>query len=789
MQIRASSSKQSTTRFRIAARALRQLGAELITSDDVALNELIKNAFDAGSPRVRLEIFAPADASSWSAIAEELRREKIALSAASERAQRAISDGLSPQDRNDIASSIRSNASDVKSLLSYLDHELVSSFYIRIKDNGKGMSADDLANKFLVIGTPNKFVSKKTKPAAERPTLGDKGIGRLSMMRLGDRASVRSRSSVSDPWRRVDFDWPLFNDPDLYLEDVEIDESVDDWDEPGTGTEIVIRNLSTHWSVAKVGSFIDKYLRRLQDPFADDRPPFPIDVVLNGVRQKIPSIPLWLTDCAQFGAEISFTPGGADDDVILRRVLKWRASETEEVRSWTTRELANFMDIPAELCARLGAFEARCLWFNRQIVKSRDLDYTKTDILNELNLWCGGFSVYRDGFRVGKTGGMEDDWLEWDSRALKSKGFTLNRYQTVGSVEITSKLNPYLIDSANREGLVACPEQLVLKSILADVVVRDLRSHIDAIKQAEVKIAIAEESTEESLRRSEDSLRKVISSVKDIARYLPANEKIKVDEIYKEVQSQIDHVNVIKVALQMAQETRVELLELANIGLVVEIVIHELTRLTASTGEMLAELQARSAAGTDVSSVIDNLQLQIKATNKRIRSVDVMSPSGRHRKERYDAVKQTLTIMDGFKSRFKRHAIVSSVTLDGGPPNGKLEVEMVRGLIAQSLENLLSNSVYWVQQGLREGETQRRIDIDIDSKSKVLSVTDNGPGVDPRYAKEIFKPYFSLRNKGKGLGLYIASELIEYHEGKLYLDLIPDQDGRLRTFVIELPKD
>ena len=197
MPTRASTSKHGITRFRIAARALRQLGAELITSDDVALNELIKNAFDAGSPRVRLEIFAPADASSWSAIAEELRREKIALSSATERAQRAISDGLSPKIRNDIASAIRSNALDAKSLLSYLDHELVSSFYIRIKDDGNGMSAADLASKFLVIGTPNKFVSKKTKSADGRPTLGDKGIGRLSMMRLGDRASVRSRSSIS----------------------------------------------------------------------------------------------------------------------------------------------------------------------------------------------------------------------------------------------------------------------------------------------------------------------------------------------------------------------------------------------------------------------------------------------------------------------------------------------------------------------------------------------------------------------------------------------------------------
>ena len=114
---------------------------------------------------------------------------------------------------------------------------------------------------------------------------------------------------------------------------------------------------------------------------------------------------------------------------------------------------------------------------------------------------------------------------------------------------------------------------------------------------------------------------------------------------------------------------------------------------------------------------------------------------------------------------------------------------MVKGLIAQVLENLLANSVYWLQQGLRAGEKQRRIEIDIDSKSLTLSITDNGPGIDPRYAEAIFRPYYSTRHKGKGLGLYIASELVAYHEGKLYLDRQADKDGRLRTFMLQLPQE
>ena len=42
--------------FRVSARTIIQLGAELISSDAVALLELIKNAFDAGSQRVTIEV-------------------------------------------------------------------------------------------------------------------------------------------------------------------------------------------------------------------------------------------------------------------------------------------------------------------------------------------------------------------------------------------------------------------------------------------------------------------------------------------------------------------------------------------------------------------------------------------------------------------------------------------------------------------------------------------------------------------------------------------------------------
>jgi signal transduction histidine kinase len=774
--------------FRIAARALRQMGAELITSDDVALNELIKNAFDARSPRVRVEIQSFADLDALALLEEQILNKKVTKQEAIERVDKAIAPDLSAAKRSEL----------IERLHTFLEHRTEFADNLRkfraeqslkVSDEGIGMSAVDLADRFLVIGTPGKLLAKRAAGPGDAPILGEKGIGRLSMMRLGNVAKVRSTQKGSGRWNSIRFQWDLFDDPALFLDKIEINvEDAGAAEVSRQGTEIEVKELSGNWTQEKVQLFIQRYMRRLQNPFSKNVLPYPVDIVLNGKRQAIAALPTWLEGAAQFKAEIIFDPSGIDGTKqILRRNLLWRDSTSPESRTWDMNDLTQQLGLPAETFIRLGRFIANCLWFNRQML-SGTVEKTRAEITEELNQWCGGFALYRDNFRVGKTGGMDDDWLEWDSGALKAKGFALNRYQTIGSVSISSATNPHLVDSANRERLVACPEQALLKSLLGDVIVKDLRLHINAVREAEVKIAIAEESTTESLRKSEETLKKTIRAVEEIGKQLPREERQKIVEIREALQGQVEYVKTIKNSLNMARETKVELLELANIGLVVEIVIHELARLTERTGELLVDLQKNEGKG-DVVKIVDSLRSQIVATNKRIRTVDAMSPSGRHRKEFYDAVAQTKTIAAGFGNRFKRHAIGVEITLDGGPAEQTLNVHMVRGLIAQTLENLLTNSVYWLQQGIREGDSERRILIEIDSKALTISVTDNGPGVDPKYAEEIFKPYYTTRRKGKGLGLYIASELVEYHGGRLYMDPHADSDGRLRTFTIELPRE
>ncbi len=111
-------------------------------------------------------------------------------------------------------------------------------------------------------------------------------------------------------------------------------------------------------------------------------------------------------------------------------------------------------------------------------------------------------------------------------------------------------------------------------------------------------------------------------------------------------------------------------------------------------------------------------------------------------------------------------------------------------MYVQVLENLISNSVYWLAAYKRLNKGfESKINIVIDAKAKTLSFTDNGPGIEPHRAEDIFQPFVTTKppRQGKGLGLYVSREIARYNGATL--DLLDEQTVRpdaLNTFVLTI---
>ncbi len=100
------------------------------------------------------------------------------------------------------------------------------------------------------------------------------------------------------------------------------------------------------------------------------------------------------------------------------------------------------------------------------------------------------------------------------------------------------------------------------------------------------------------------------------------------------------------------------------------------------------------------------------------------------------------------------------------------------GQCYQVIFNLVTNAVHAI-----DGNGEIRVETRRDEDHDLITVQDNGPGMDAEHRDSLFEPLFTTKAKGTGLGLAICREIIERHEGTIELMQI---DGAGALFCIKL---
>jgi signal transduction histidine kinase len=107
------------------------------------------------------------------------------------------------------------------------------------------------------------------------------------------------------------------------------------------------------------------------------------------------------------------------------------------------------------------------------------------------------------------------------------------------------------------------------------------------------------------------------------------------------------------------------------------------------------------------------------------------------------------------------------------------EVEHDSDQIHQVLLNLLLNS----QQAI---DAKGRIEVNVERKGStaVIEVKDNGRGIAPEHLPNIFRPFYTTKGDGTGLGLSLARRIVEDHHGRID---VTSTLGKGTTFAVVLP--
>jgi signal transduction histidine kinase len=227
----------------------------------------------------------------------------------------------------------------------------------------------------------------------------------------------------------------------------------------------------------------------------------------------------------------------------------------------------------------------------------------------------------------------------------------------------------------------------------------------------------------------------------------------------------VEHERIVQIEKMSAMGELVgEIAHQLNNPLVGVINLSQLAEREVRNPERVAELLAQvRKAGTECRDIV-----------QRILRINQISRSELHSTDIKELVKDTITFCH--QSVDVRHVVnfVESDLLVS------LNVDPV--LIRQALFNLIHNAI------LAAPESQVQVEVVLSEHQRVpgvmLSVTDAGPGFSMETADKLFKPFFTTRASGTGLGLSVAQHIAMKHGGVVLAENLPKGGAK---FSIWLP--
>jgi len=161
-----------------------------------------------------------------------------------------------------------------------------------------------------------------------------------------------------------------------------------------------------------------------------------------------------------------------------------------------------------------------------------------------------------------------------------------------------------------------------------------------------------------------------------------------------------------------------------------------------------------------------------------ISSVSLLFKKGALQRELVDVnelIREMITLL---RSEANRYSISIRIELAEDLP--KVMADRVQ--LQQVFMNLMLNGIDAMKGTTDGGELT--IKSEVDDGQLLISVSDTGVGLPPEQAEEIFKAFFTTKDKGTGMGLPISRSIIESHGGRLWA---ASASGRGAAFHFTLP--
>lgn len=642
---------------------------------------------------------------------------------------------------------------------------------IQITDNGYGMNAQTIKDNWLVIGTDNK---KKIllQDNVTRYPLGEKGIGRLGVHKLGRKITLISKKT-EDSEVELKIDWGKLEGAksvDSFPVEISLNLFPLHFDESETGTKIIIESLKTNWDKRQLRE-IYRNIMSLHSPFEDSSDQFEVTIRSNN-KKLFAGLPTFEDIISNGG--LYFGSCVLSDNKIKNFKYEFRPwptlSKISSGRIVTEKNLPEY-DIPLvgykevegkikpqpyeidldEL--RIGDIKFDIIIFEKDSIIFNFINTEKTTI-NDYLKENGGIRVYRDNVRVYDYGEQDNDWLGIDLKRVHRVGGNISNNIILGSVRLDRKNSTGLKEKTNREGFIEDDVYIAFK---------DAINHVLSIF---VRFRNEDKERLTTLYKKNKTIEPILSDLNDAISLV--NEK---------VSNVTDRNNILACLTRIDnqyKEVKTVLLKSANAGLNMSVVIHEIEKQVKSLMGC-----AERGESERVLIISRNIEKLVRGYSTMIMKSSVTNNSLREIIE---------TALDNYEFRFSDHGIsilTNHKELD-------FTAKLAKSQSISILANLLDNSIFWLGYSKQSNPTISIFVTDQIKDYYSIVISDNGPGFNIGTDVAV-KPFISGKpdNIGMGMGLHIADEMMNAMGGKLMfyekedLDLAPKiiQSGATKAII------
>ena len=724
--------------FRISAGLKDTIGKELITDDNIAIFELVKNSYDAGAENVQI-IF-----------------------------------------RN-TRSADPCNAS------------------ITVADNGGGMSRGDVEAKWLFVGFSEKKPEKRStgepegKTASYRDKMkhkrvyaGAKGIGRFSTDRLGRYLTLYSKKKDEGKFNKLRIDWKQFED----VQGSEFQTIMTNYDTVKRipvdvrdrnleqGTVLEISSLREKWDREKLLK-LKRYLQRLINPSQDQENfDFGIEIIAGEYRGM------------DEGKERHEQVNGTIQNFVFEKLGIRTTQITCDVKDRiVTTRILDKGELVVEFEEENGYSLLNDIKVNLFYL-NREAKTIFTRLMGVEPVRYGSIFLYRNGFRVYSYGDEGNDWLSLEKRKLQGYGRHLSAREMMGRIEITGQRDDFKELSSRSEGLVKSPAYHQLLDFFMGVVLKPFEQYVVEGLRWDAGSTTQEETDKNSTNailkivgkrgakniRIGKNLRHILNEKR--ARQIPeliknfeylkdyaksTEERRYVDDQFKKIKqitktlakerNEYKQKYEIKTAEAMFLDKALS----SDTDKVINLV-HSIKICSEAIENQIYKMDKAIRQGEKMSHIEGHLD-KISIENQKVQKVSTIITSAN-----FDLLSSTI---EGDLAQY----IIQYLKIGSDKELEDLEFRIINGGmefrtefqpidVAVILDNLISNSVK------AEADV---VTVLFERKGKRLRILvgDNGDGIPEERQELVFERGFSSRRKGSGLGLHYVKTVVESSGGSI----------------------